>query len=206
MMRIGKQAGCVCLVVGALVVMCGCSGRAVVPSSYDTFKVEGGAFQILCPAGWEASGAGGPFPWAKFTSGSAAIEVDTALVGSLIGDIAQAQNNMSADDSLQAMRKRKDAPDLCPARAAHDFEKEEFANDFGVKEQAPVPAQTGFGEARMSEFTGSRMGSAIHGCRVTALSPDKRYRIVCRCSESQWETLKPVFDKVIKSVAKGSGT
>jgi len=37
--------------------------------------------------------------------------------------------------------------------------------------------------------------------RATVLSRDKRVRIVCQCPEAEWQTLKPVFDKVIESVA-----
>jgi hypothetical protein len=205
-MIVGMRSACRCCAVLTLLLTCGCGGRAVVPSSYETYKSDGGAFQILYPAGWDATGWGATFPSAKFTSGSAAIEVDTALMGSLLGDIAQAANNMAGSIEGEMAIKKDKGLDTCPARVVHDAEKEDFVQEYRVKEQEPVVFDTGFGDGRKSEFTGSRMGVAIHGCRVTTLSPDKRVRIVCRCSESQWDELKPVFDKVIKSLAKVSGS
>ena len=64
---------------------------------------------------------------------------------------------------------------------------------------------THLGDSRKSEFTGSGLlNGAFHGYRVTALSRDKRIRVVCRCSESQWQSLQPAFDKMIASVAMGT--
>ncbi len=64
--------------------------------------------------------------------------------------------------------------------------------------------KTGFPDARKSEFSGSKtFGGKIRGCRVTALSSHKRIRVVCECPESEWEALKPAFDKAIESVAMG---
>jgi hypothetical protein len=72
-----------------------------------------------------------------------------------------------------------------------------------VQEQDPTIVKTGMMDGRRSEFTGTRtFGAPIHGYRATALSIDRRIRVVCRCSESQWESLKPAFEKAIASVSK----
>lgn len=197
-MRTSRKAGWAYAIAGAVLVTCGCGGRAVVPSSYNTHKAADKSFQIDYPAEWKAEGGGTKLAWASFTSGNAKIDVETGLTGSLIGDIAQSQNTILGVDPT---KQTEGGPDLAPARAAHDFEKPAFIDQTGFTEQDPVPVKTGFGDSRKSEFTGSgSFGGSIRGYRATALGRDKRVRIVCQCPEAEWETLKPVFDKVIESV------
>jgi hypothetical protein len=200
-MKIGKKAGWAWAVAGAVLLTCGCGGRAVVPSSYETYKADDDSFKIQYPAQWKASGGGKGYAWAKFISGNAQIKVDTSLVGSLIGDIAQSQNQAFGHDGKGAKIPGEKEVDMAPVRVAHDFEKEAFLESTGFKEQDPVAVKTGLGSARKSEFTGSAtFGGGIHGYRATALTLDKRVRVLCQCPESEWQTLKPVFDKVIESV------
>ena len=45
-------------------------------------------------------------------------------------------------------------------------------------------------------------GGAIRGYRATALTHDKRVRIVCQCPEAEWQALKPAFDKVMKEASR----
>jgi hypothetical protein len=175
---------------GLLAAVCGC-GQAVVPASYQQYSAQDGSFEILRPAEWQASGGGKDAAWAKFTSGGARINVDTDMVGSLLGDLAQA----SGQDG---------APKHDPIVEAHNFDHRMFEEQNGVVEKNSVAVKTGYGTGRVSEFTGTAMfGGAIHGYRATALTRDKRLRIVCQCPEAEWEPLKPVFDKVIASVANG---
>jgi len=183
----------------ALVALAGCGeNRAIIPSSYETLNVKDGSFKILYPSGWAMkSGGGNGLAWAECTSGSAVIAVDTNFAGSLLGDLAQANN--------QAMSPQGSDPSRAPVAVVHDMEQADFEGGNGVKEQPPTVVKTGFGDARKSEFTGQpAFGSAVHGCRVTALSMDRRIRIVCRCPGSEWTALQPVFDKVVESAAKGS--
>jgi hypothetical protein len=181
-----------CAVAGLLAAACGC-GRAVVPASYQQYIAQDGSFEILYPAEWQASGGGKDAAWAKFTSGGARINVDTDAVGSLLGDLAQAQASGLGG-----------APKHDPIVEAHNFDHRMFEEQNGVVEKNSTAVKTGCGTGRVSEFTGSAMfGGAIHGYRATALTRDKRLKIVCQCSEAEWESLKPVFDKVIASVANG---
>ena len=96
--------------------------------------------------------------------------------------------------------------DLAPVAQVHEMEKEEFAEEIGgCEEQAPLAVKTGLGDARKSEFTTSgTFGGTIRGYRVTALSLDRRVRVVCQCSESDWENLQPAFDRVIESLGPGT--
>ena len=65
--------------------MIGCNSAPVAaPSSYADFNSKGGTFALKYPEGWQADGGGKRgLEWAKFTSGSAEIKVDTGVTGSL---------------------------------------------------------------------------------------------------------------------------
>ncbi len=184
-------------VIGAMLAISGCSGPAVVPAEFKPYKAQDGSFLILSPTGWEVeSGGKAGYAWAKFTSGSAEISVDANWVGSMIADIAKSGfNPIGIDIAVE---------DRAPVAAVHEHERQGFEEGAGVQEKQPVAVPTGLSDARRSEFTGTRtFGGSIHGYRVTALSSDKRIRVVCQCLESEWEALKPAFDKVIESLGRG---
>ena len=183
--------------LGAAILLAGCGGPAVIPTSYSTYNAKNAAFKIDYPAEWTAEGGDkAGYAWAKFTSGSAEISVDANVSGSLVGDIAKSHIHLPGINVGQE--------EAAPVAAVHDSEKQEFDEEEGVEEEKPVPVKTGMNDARLSEFTGKKVfGGSIHGYRVTALSNDKRIRVVCECSERQWDALKPVFDKVIESLARG---
>jgi hypothetical protein len=91
-----------------------------------------------------------------------------------------------------------------PVAVVHEHERPGFEEEKGVTEEKPAVVKTGFPDARKSEFSGSKtFGGTIRGCRVTALGADKRISVVCECPESEWEALKPAFNKAIESVAMG---
>jgi hypothetical protein len=182
---------------GAILAIAGCTGKAVVPTSYDKYNAKDGSFQIQYPAGWESDGGDrSGYAWAKFTSGGAVISVDANVAGSLLGDIAKTRGHGLITPDQEEARS--------PVAAVHEHEKQGFEEEEGVTEQEPAIVKTGFPDARKSEFSGSKtFGGAIRGYRVTALGTDKRIRVVCECPESEWEALKPAFDKAIESVAMG---
>ncbi len=186
---------------GLLLATCGCGDRAVVPASYSTYQSTDSPFRIEYPAQWEAKGGGRTgYAWASFTSGSAEIAVDTNTAGSAIGDMARTGGPMAAMVGVQTGS--GDGVPLTPVGAVHRREKADFERDTGVAEQEPAAVRTGFGESQKSEFTGAQtFGGTIHGYRVTALGLDYRFRVVCKCPESEWNDLKPAFDKVIESLA-----
>jgi len=185
------------VVVSAVIAIGGCSGRAIVPTSFNTYNSKDGAFKIDYPAQWQAEGnSKSGYAWAKFASGSAEITIDANVVGSLIAEIARTRSQMHGIQNTD--------PENAPVAVVHENERQGFEEDGSVQEQEPLPINTGFGDSRKSEYAGRRtFGGSIHGYRVTALSPEKRIRVVCQCSESEWESLKPAFDKAIKSVAMG---
>jgi hypothetical protein len=183
---------------GALLALAGCAGETVMPTTYNTYDAKDGSFQIEYPAGWEVTAGGSNgYPWVKFTSGSAQVMVDANIAGSLMGDIAKLAG------PTVVVEGGENAP---PVEKIHASEKDAFVQEMGVTEGDPAFVVTRFGGSRKSEFTGTGvLGDAFHGYRVTALSRDKRIRVVCRCSESQWQALQPAFDKMIGTLAMGAG-
>jgi hypothetical protein len=194
-MRIFNQSAM--LVICTAMAISGCSEPAVVPTSYQIYNHKDGSFKIEYPQGWTVtSGGKGQLAHATFTSGDAFISVKTSLVGSLKGDIAQSMGVTAGGTEGGAERP--------PVAEVHESEKKSFEEDEGVTEKAPVAVNTGFGDARKSEYTGSKtFGGDIHGYRATTLGRDLEIRVICECSEDQWNALKPIFDKVIESVSKG---
>lgn len=197
-MNLNRKMGILAAAVGTVLAIGGCAGKAVVPTSYDTYNAKDGSFQIQYPAGWESDGGDkSGYAWAKFISGGAVISVDANIAGSLIGDIAKSR-------ALSLGMQGGDQEDRAPVAAVHAHEQQGFEEDEGVTEEKPVLVKTGFPDARKSEFSGTKtFGGTIRGYRVTALGTDKRIRVVCECPESEWEALKPAFDKAIESVAIG---
>jgi hypothetical protein len=188
--------------ISAMLVISGCGGAPVIPTSYNTYKTQDGSFTIQYPSDLEAEGGGkGGYSWAKFTSGGATIAVDTSAVSSIVNDIARSGGGMGGLVGLAP----SEGADQSSANAVHNREKQDFEQENGVEEQRPMPLATGFGDSRRSEFTGTKtFGGARHGYRVTTMGLNHRVRVVCECSESDWNDLKPAFDKVIESLSRGT--
>ena len=192
--------GLVAAAVGLVFLLTGCTGRAVVPTAYDTYNCKDGNFKIQYPAGWQVEPSGqGSYASVKFTSGGAEITVETSLAGSLVGE-------MASSGMLKFIAPGQ-PENLPPVATVHLREKESFQDGEGVEEKEPVVVQTGLGEGRKSEFQGkSAFGAETRGYRVTTLSRDYRIRVVCKCPASEWDALRPAFDKVIESLGIGKPT
>jgi hypothetical protein len=181
---------------GMAISLVGCGSPTVVPKSYSSYKAEDGSFKIEYPAEWVAEGGGkGGLGWAKFSSGNSEIKVNTSLIGSLMADISKLGNPLMNEQNNE---------DTAPVAVVHQQEKAEFEEEAGVQEKKAEYVGTTVTDARKSEFTGKNtLGGSIHGYRVTALTPNRRIRVVCLCPEAEWESLKPAFDKIIMTVSIG---
>lgn len=183
----------------SIVSMIGCgSGPATAPTSFADYNSNVGTFACQYPEGWEAKGGGKRgLEWAKFTSGSSEIRVDAGAVGSLVGDIAKNMGHMDPDAA---------SPEMQPVHAVHVAGAKDAEKNFsGYKEVGEVQVfEAPLGPARRSEFTASTsFGSGMHGYRATILAHDKSVYITCVCQESDWKTLEPAFDTVLKSMQRG---
>jgi hypothetical protein len=178
----------------------GCGSAPVsAPSSYAEFNSKGGTFALKYPQGWQADGGGKRgLEWAKFTSGSAEIKVDTGVTGSLSADIAQSK--LGGDSSVPI------PPEEEPIHGVHLMRQKDAEQQFsGYKEVGSVEViDVSLGPARRSEFTAdTTFGSGLHGYRATMLGKDKDVTVYCTCPESDWATLQAAFDEVLKSVKRG---
>jgi hypothetical protein len=185
--------------MAAVAATIGCGGGpAAAPTSYADFNSNGGTFACKYPEGWdEKAGGQRGLEWAKFTSGSAEIRIDAGAAGSLMGAIAKNIGHMDPDAAN---------PEQTPVHAVHaDGVKEAQKNFSGYKEVGdPVPFDAPLGPAERSEFTASTtFGSGLHGYRATVLGHDKSVYVTCVCPESDWKTLEPAFDTVLKSLHRG---
>jgi hypothetical protein len=178
--------------------MAGCGGSVPAPKSFVAYNSPDGRFACDYPKGWEATGSGdktdAPYSWAKFTKGNAEIKVDADFAGSLFGDIAKASGAMMGGDAEAPTAK------VHPLGMRHM--KEEYNN---YQEREPKAFQSkGVGEGRRSVFIADGMlGAKIFGYRATLLSGDRRITVVCSCPATNWQILKPAFERVIGSLRIG---
>jgi hypothetical protein len=167
------------------------------PTAYTAFNSKPGTFACEYPEGWQAEGGGKRgLEWAKFTSGPAEIRIDTGVGASLIGDIASSAAKMDGEET----------PEEAPILQVHVAYAEDFEKDYkGYKEVTPVEEiDTQLGPTARNEFTAqSTFGSNLHGYRATGLTRDKGVFVTCVCPESDWKTLQPAFDHVLKSMKRG---
>lgn len=194
----GRLTFTVAVLVGGLLLAGGCGGPATAPTNFASFNAKDGAFKCDYPADWEAEGGGvkGYF-WAKFTSGSAEISIQSGSVGSVQADVINAGNRMAGV--------QEDEEELAPVAQLHEMRKTDTAKDLGdYQEQPPKAIRPKLGDGRKSQFTASgTFGGGIRGYRATVLSHNKSITVLCQCAEGDWETLKPAFDRVIDSLALG---
>lgn len=190
-----------CLVVLTFIGLVGMSGCGpaplAAPSSYTNYQSKDGSFDIDFPSGWKQEGGGKKgMAWAKFGQGSAEIRINTDTAGSLLGDISKLGTGGEAP-----------VEELEPEAQVHEMRKDLLAEEIdGYQEESPAVVETAIGRGRKSKFTGSgSFGGKLHGYRATVLSRDLRIAIVCKCSDSDWKVVQPVFDKVIDSLKPGTG-
>jgi hypothetical protein len=184
----------------AFAAFAGCGGSpAKAPTAYADYNSPGGTFACQYPEGWEADGGGKRgLEWAKFTSGSSEIRVDTGVAGSLMGDIAGTLGGKTGEEEL--------GPEFEPVHDVHiagkDWAEREYSGYKEVGEPAVLEASVG--PARKSEFTASStFGGGLHGYRSTMLGHDKAVTVICVCPESDWKTLQPAFDHVLSTFKRG---
>jgi len=177
------------------VLLLGCSsGPVPAPTSFTKIESPDKQFQVEHPSDWQVTTTGGKGTLSHciFEAGAARIDVSSDLMGSLLAGPAVPSND----------------PNVEPAVArVHEQGKAKFAETFSnYEEQEPRPVQTAFGEGRVAEFTATgSMGRKLRGYRATVLSRDRRITAMCSCPVSEWEKLKPSFDKVIGSLQHGTG-
>jgi len=91
-----------------------------------------------------------------------------------------------------------------PVAATHEYHRTVVIKNFSTYKEGPArPIETkGFGEARISDFTGKEtiFSSTVKGCRASVVHREHQYNIVCTCPPAQFKDVLPVFEKIISSL------
>jgi len=161
------------------------------------FTCDGPDGWTMIGAGTEGSDEGGLL----FKKGPVKIDITDSGMLSYMSDGMKAPASPMGDDPNLP-------PPPPPVEQMHerlnDSLKEKYDN---YVEQPMQPLQAPFGDSRVSEWTakGGIFTGNIHGYRVTMLGLNKVITVDCHCPEGNWETLKPVFLKVVQSITAGNG-
>jgi hypothetical protein len=205
------KRGSTCLAYGAAIVVSlvvsGCGGKVPAPTSYATWNATDGTFSVQYPEGWTAKGGGKHgVQWAEFSQGSARIRIDVSTETSLIGDIAGSIGTAAGINDPFSGVSDEVAETLAPVAAAHEHYQKAFPVDLaGYKEQEPVAYRSGLGDCRKSEFVArSGLTTRLRGYRATGLTTNKGVHVLCQCTDGNWKTLQPAFDKILESMQLGS--
>ena len=156
-------------------------------ADWAKFSTEEEAFGFEYPARWGAKGYGiRDRREAEVKGNSATITIKENLAGSLVGDIANAADaGRPVDD------------DFAPVAKVHDLRRPQDSSSY--KEEPAVTVMTRFGKARRSAYTdGSR-----RGYRATVLMRQTALDVFCDCRATDWDTLRPAFERVIESLGPG---
>jgi hypothetical protein len=160
------------------------------------FSPKDGAFKLRHPQGWEVETGSRPdnlYSWARFTQGSARIQVFADAAGSM----------MSGSDSR---RDHEEGSEFAPVQTAHELYKRNASEMYSdYKESGPELFKgSRLGEGRIAVFTGSSgglFGSQLRGYRVTLLTGDRRISILCDGPVGDFAKLKPTFLAVTRSLS-----
>jgi hypothetical protein len=190
--KIGVYAGAgvlgLLLVVGLIwaVIKMATAPPAQPVANYEKFAMGDNEFAFEYPSGWVVRDFGLPGKReAEIKGGAATITIAENLTGSLVGDIANAANaGRNVDD------------DRLPVSQVHEMRKPKDSKSY--KEEPAVTVMTRFGKARRSAYAdGSK-----RGYRATVLMNQTALDIFCECRESDWQTLRPAFERVIESLGR----
>jgi hypothetical protein len=197
--------GCVGLVVLGLLgyamflppaaIRVGSSGTSETPKEFAEVEFGARDYKCDCPKGWEVTSGGGKEgvpPWTTLEKGGASIRIRDSLSGTPQGMLNRSLH-MGTPIELGT----------APVDEVHEHRKKGVADSMrNYEESAPQKLDHKLGDALIAEFTAKPMFSAaIRGYHATVLHGYHQFTIVCRCTKSEWETLKPAFDHVISTLA-----
>lgn len=161
------------------------------------FTPKDGAFRVKHPPGWEVETGSRPdntYSWARFTQGSARIQVFADTAGSLM-------SGAPADGQIE------EGSEFAPVHRAHELYKKTVSEEYSdFNESAPTLFKgPSTGEGRIATFTaagGGLFGSKLQGYRVTYLTNDRRITVLCDAPGKQFAQLKPTFLAVSRSISR----
>jgi hypothetical protein len=185
---VGAGAVALALVIGLIwaIVRMATAPPAQPVTAWERFNMGDNQFAFDYPAGWRVKDFGLPGKReAEIKGSTATITIAENLTGSLVGDVANALN-----------QGREVGDDRLPVSQVHEMRRPKDRASY--KEEAPFTVMTKFGKARCSAYT----DGSERGYRATVLMNQTALDIFCWCRGSDWETLRPAFDRIIASLAR----
>jgi hypothetical protein len=189
----------VLLCVVGLLLFSGCGESVSAPTSFASYTSTDGRFSCDYPQGWQAEGGGSTdYSWAKFTKGGVEIRIDADIAGSLFGDIAKSSSAMMGGTP-------DESSENAPVAQVHEQGLKRMKNDYtNYQEREPKVVKADVGVGRRSTFIADQtLGGKLYGYRATFLGNDRRLTVLCTCPATNWQALKPAFEKVVASLRYG---
>jgi len=176
--------------------LAGCGQQPVpAPTGYAEFNHKENHFSCEYPEGWTAEGGGKSGPvWARFTKGSGEIHVSGDTTGSLTSNPLGGPTDGGAEKGQRPI-------DIAHAGTL-PIAQEKYS---GYNElSGPTDFRSGMRTGLKSEFTAKTVfGGKLHGYRATILGIDRRWKIFCPSTESDWAKLKEAFDHFLATFSRG---
>ena len=183
------------LVLSLLTGLAGCNEPVSAPKSFQDYTAKDGSFTCKYPAGWTVEGGGGSrgdYACTIFSKGMP----DPGRIrprGLAFRRHEQVAESCGGRGGT-AHRPGPPAPEKGDRRGVHQLQ--------GTRPEAVPDDRTGRGSQVQLRRRGHARREDLRLCRATLLANDKRITILCQCDATDWETLKPAFDKVIESLGR----
>lgn len=161
------------------------------------FSPKDKAFKVRHPEGWEVetgSRSDNLYSWARFTKGSAKIEVRADAAGSLMAGSPSGEQH-------------EEGSPLAPVHQAHELYQKSISDEFSEFSESEPTVFKGsqLGEGRIAALKATEsglLGSKVEGYRITLLTNDRRVTVLCTCASRDLEKMKPTFFAVGRSLAR----
>ena len=190
---------CILLLVG---LFAGCGTTIPVPKSYAQLHAKDGTFCVDYPEGWTAEKGGRPdgsIQWAKAYFGNAKARVDATFEDSVIGDIV----SMGGGSAILGGEEPYD--EESPQAVIHARHIKTYEETLpGYRERNPTAIRVSLGDAIRTEFVCRPGMVKMHGYRATVLTSKRSVTFLAYGPDSQWDTLEPIFDKMMRSLKRGA--
>ena len=168
------------------------------PTAYKTYSAIDNTFSCDGPVGWkmhETGATSGSISTVTYELGQARVKVVSDAAGSLLSESFNAANaNLPPEQQIP------------PVQKLHEQDEKQLEDSLtDYAEQPAQKIQTPFGESRVSEWTATGSGGALHGYRATMLGREREITVICLAPAGDWPVLKPAFQRIINSVTPQSG-
>ena len=196
---LGLGAAAVAALLGLIVGLRAFKPVAVTaPKAYQTYTALDNSFSCDGPVGWKQQETGAPagaLSTVSYELGPARVRVVSDAAGSLLSESFVAANANLPPDQQKP-----------PVEKLHEMDEKQLADSLtDYQEQPAQKLPSPFGDARVSEWTATGHGGALHGYRATMLGRERELTVICIAPQQNWTVLQPAFQRILNSVTPGNG-